>query len=373
MSEQYIFTIERLSKAYGKREVLKNIWLAFYPGAKIGVIGSNGAGKSSLLRIMALRRQGLSRHRPAHRRLHHRLSCRRSRASTEDKDVRGNIEEAVVATRALLNALRGDQQQARRAARRRRDGQAARTRWASCRKRSTPPTPGSSTASSKSPWTRCGCRPAMPRRPRSPAANGAASPCARCCCKSPTCCCSTSRPTISTPSRSPGSNGICRNITGTVVAVTHDRYFLDNVAQWILELDRGEGIPWKGNYSSWLEQKQARLEQGRAAGERPPQERWNANWNGPAWPRGPASPRARPAWPRMKSWPPRKSRSDAERAAHADPARPAPGRSRRPGRGRQEGLRRQPAHGGPELRPAARAASSASSAPTAPARPRSSA
>ena len=54
MSEQYIFTIERLSKAYGKREVLKNIWLAFYPGAKIGVIGSNGSGKSSLMRIMAL-------------------------------------------------------------------------------------------------------------------------------------------------------------------------------------------------------------------------------------------------------------------------------------------------------------------------------
>ena len=54
MGEQYIFTIEKLSKAYGKREVLKNIWLAFYPGAKIGVIGSNGAGKSTLLRIMAL-------------------------------------------------------------------------------------------------------------------------------------------------------------------------------------------------------------------------------------------------------------------------------------------------------------------------------
>src|SRR5436305_3820897 len=54
MPEQYIFTIEQLSKAYGKREVLKNIWLAFFPGAKIGVIGSNGAGKSTLLRIMAL-------------------------------------------------------------------------------------------------------------------------------------------------------------------------------------------------------------------------------------------------------------------------------------------------------------------------------
>jgi ATPase subunit of ABC transporter with duplicated ATPase domains len=62
------------------------------------------------------------------------------------------------------------------------------------------------------------------------------------------------------PSRSRGSNGIWPTIPGTVVAVTHDRYFLDNVAGWILELDRGAGIPWKGNYSSWLEQKEQRLE-----------------------------------------------------------------------------------------------------------------
>jgi ATPase subunit of ABC transporter with duplicated ATPase domains len=57
---------------------------------------------------------------------------------------------------------------------------------------------------------------------------------------------------------------------GTIVAITHDRYFLDNVAEWILELDRGEGIPWKGNYSSWLEQKQERLRQGGEAGVGPP-------------------------------------------------------------------------------------------------------
>ena len=73
MAEQYIFTIENLTKAYGKREVLKNIWLAFYPGAKIGVIGSNGAGKSTLLRIMAGVETGLPRHRPADARLHRRL------------------------------------------------------------------------------------------------------------------------------------------------------------------------------------------------------------------------------------------------------------------------------------------------------------
>src|SRR5262245_2775506 len=101
MAEQYIFTIENLGKAYGKREVLKNIWLAFYPGAKIGVIGSNGAGKSSLLRVMALQDKdfiGTARLTegftvgfvPQEPRLN------------EDKDVLGNIEEAVAPVRALL-------------------------------------------------------------------------------------------------------------------------------------------------------------------------------------------------------------------------------------------------------------------------------
>ena len=68
-----------------------------------------------------------------------------------------------------------------------------------------------------------------------------------------------SRQTIWMPNRLPGWSITCRRYAGTVIAVTHDRYFLDNVAGWILELDRGEGIPWKGNYSSWLEQKQKRL------------------------------------------------------------------------------------------------------------------
>src|ERR1700686_1945841 len=100
MAEKYIFTITKLSKAYGKREVLKNIWLAFYPGAKIGVIGSNGSGKSSLLRIMAIQDTDF-------------LGTARLTAGftigfvpqeprlSEDKDVKGNVEEAVVATRAM--------------------------------------------------------------------------------------------------------------------------------------------------------------------------------------------------------------------------------------------------------------------------------
>src|ERR1043166_7517243 len=101
MSEQYIFTIERLTKAYGKREVLKNIWLAFYPGAKIGVIGSNGAGKSSLLRIMALEDRdflGSARLTPGFTIGHWPQEPRLD----ETRDVRGNIELAVAPTRALL-------------------------------------------------------------------------------------------------------------------------------------------------------------------------------------------------------------------------------------------------------------------------------
>src|SRR5438132_14371214 len=101
MAEQYIFTIEHLSKVYGKREVLKNIWLAFLPGAKIGVIGSNGAGKSSLLRIMALAdKDFLGTARPADG-ISVGFVPQEPRLN-ESKDVRGNIEEAVAPLRALL-------------------------------------------------------------------------------------------------------------------------------------------------------------------------------------------------------------------------------------------------------------------------------
>ena len=144
-------------------------------------------------------------------------------------------------------AARRDRRRDGRAARRRRDGEALRRDGAGPGRRSTPPTPGTSTGSSKSRWTPCGCRRGdAAGRARSPAASGGASPCARCSCSSPTCCCSTSRRTTSTPRASPGSNATSREYPGTVVAVTHDRYFLDNVAKWILELDRGRGYPVRG-------------------------------------------------------------------------------------------------------------------------------
>ena len=87
---------------------------------------------------------------------------------------------------------------------------------------------------------------------------------------------------------------------GTVIAVTHDRYFLDNVAEWILELDRGYGIPWKGNYSSWLEQKQERLRREEKADTRRNAPS-SASWSGSACRPGPGRPRARPASPPTKS------------------------------------------------------------------------
>src|SRR3954449_12153540 len=101
MAEQYIFTIEALTKAHGKREVLQNIWLAFYPGAKIGVIGPNGAGKSTLLRIMA----GVDTDFLGSARLTPGFTVGwvpQEPRLDETTDVRGNIEQAVADTRALL-------------------------------------------------------------------------------------------------------------------------------------------------------------------------------------------------------------------------------------------------------------------------------
>ena len=89
--------------------------------------------------------------------------------------------------------------------------------------------------------------------------SAAGSRCASCCSSSPTCCCSTSPPTTSTPSRCSGSRATSRRYPGAVLAVTHDRYFLDNVASWILELDRGKAHPYEGNYSTYLETKKDRL------------------------------------------------------------------------------------------------------------------
>jgi sulfate-transporting ATPase len=257
MAEQYIFTIENLSKSYGKREVLKNIWLAFYPGAKIGVIGSNGAGKSTLLRVMALVEKdfiGTARltegfslgYVPQEPRLN------------EAKDVRGNVEEAVAPLRALVQrseelgmkfgeSLSDDvMEKVQKEFDRVQDAIAAADAWDLDRHIEVamdamrlPPGDQDVRSLSGGERRRVALCKALLQKP--------------------------DLLLLDEPTNHLDAESVAwlerhlQEYKGTVVSVTHDRYFLDNVAGWILELDRGQGIPWKGNYSSWLEQKEQKL------------------------------------------------------------------------------------------------------------------
>ena len=330
MSSQYIFTMHRLSKLHPPdKTVLDNITLAFYPGAKIGVLGYNGAGKSTLLRIMAGRRPGVPRRGRARARGDASGCSSRSPSSTRPRTSRGNVEDGVAETqgaarplqRAGRQLLRRDRRGVRRASRRKIDAADA---W---------------NLDTQLDYAMDALRlppPRRRRRARSPAASAAAWRCAGCCCARPTCCCSTSRPTTSTPSRSRGSSSTCAEYKGTIVAVTHDRYFLDNVAGWILELDRGKGIPYEGNYSSWLEQKQARLAQEERSEKGAPAHDRRRARVGAHEPQGPAhevqgAPRA------LRGAARRGAQRQARRGPDPHPAGPAPGR---PGARRPSDLRK---------------------------------
>ena len=156
---------------------------------------------------------------------------------------------------------------------------------------------------------RCACRRGKRSSTSCRAARSAAWRCAGCCCPRPTCCCSTSRPTTSTPSRSPGWSSYLEDYPCTVVAVTHDRYFLDNVAEWILELDRGHGIPWKGNYSIVAGTEGSAPRNRRERPRKACARCWRRNSNGCARIPRHARPRARRACNATKSWPRVNSRS----------------------------------------------------------------
>jgi sulfate-transporting ATPase len=256
---QFIYTMKGLGKVHPPDHVvLKDIWLSFLPGAKIGVLGLNGAGKSTLLRVMAGEdQQFVGEAWPADGITVGFLPQEPRLDPT--KDVRGNVEEGVAEIKALLarydeiNAKFGEElspdemEKVLEEQGKVQDRIEAANGWdldsrleLAMDALRCPPADAEVTTLSGGERRRVAlCRLLL---------------------KSP------DLLLLDEPTNHLDAESVAwlerflKDYPGTVVAVTHDRYFLDNVAGWILELDRGSGIPWEGNYSSWLEQKQHRLE-----------------------------------------------------------------------------------------------------------------
>ncbi len=256
---QYIYTMHRVSKIVPpKREILSNISLSFFPGAKIGVLGLNGSGKSTLLRIMA----GVDKdyHGEARPQPGIRVGFLPQEPQLDmAKDVRGNVEDGIREIKQLLdrfnevsmrfgepmsddemNALLEEQAKLQ-------DAIDAAGGWEVDRILDV-----AADALRLPPWDADVNKLSGGERRRVAL-----------------CRLLLSKPDmllLDEPTNHLDAESVAwlerflQEYNGTVVAVTHDRYFLDNVAGWILELDRGHGIPWEGNYSSWLEQKEKRLE-----------------------------------------------------------------------------------------------------------------
>ena len=211
MSKQYIYTIAGLTKKHGQREVLKDIWLAFYPGAKIGVLGRNGSGKSTLLRIMA----GLDTEFDGEARLTDGFTrgfLPQEPVLNPDKDVWGNVEEAVARRRAMLDRYNEISAQLAEPLD---DRQMQKLCDEMARLQDQIDATQHLGAGSRDRDRLRRDEPAAARRRRAarcPAASGGAWRCASCCCSGPTCCCWTSRRTTWTPRPWPGWNGTCRSI-----------------------------------------------------------------------------------------------------------------------------------------------------------------
>src|SRR3954453_1436906 len=251
MAHQYIFTMHRLTKAFPPdKTVLKDLTLAFLPGAKIGVLGYKGAGKSTVLRIMA----GLDTDVRGDAQLAPGATVvllEQVPHLDEGKDVRGNVEDGIAGTRALLDRFNelaanysDDTADEFAELQTRIDAADAwnldtNVDYAMDALR-LPPADADVTTLSGGERRRVALCRLLLRAP--------------------------DLLLLDEPTNPLDAESVAwleRHLAeykGTIVAVTHDRYFLDNVAGWILELDRGMGLPFKGNYSSWLEQKQKRRE-----------------------------------------------------------------------------------------------------------------
>ena len=258
MPPQYIFTMRDLRKVVPpKREILRGINLAFFPGAKIGVLGANGAGKSSLLRIMAgVDADFLGEARPADG---IRIGYLPQEPRLDPaKTVLANIEEGVGATRELLHRF---EEVSARFAEPMSDAEMEKLLGEQARLQDAIEAVGGWELDRTVEMAMDALRVPPGDQDVRTLSGGEARRVALCRLL-------LERPDmllLDEPTNHLDAESVAwlerflQEYPGTVVAVTHDRYFLDNVAGWILELDRGYGIPWQGNYSSWLEQKQARL------------------------------------------------------------------------------------------------------------------
>ncbi len=256
--QQYIYSTYKMTKAYGPdKVVIKDISLSFMPGAKIGVLGANGAGKSTLLKIMAGLDQPSSGHAAPAPGTRVGILLQEPQLD-ETLDVRGNIDVGVADTRALLTRFNDlstklgeglgddemqtvlDEMQTVQ------DAIDSADAWDLDRRidvamdaLNVPPSDANIATLSGGERRRVALCQLLLSHPDLLLLD---------------------EPTNHLDAESVAwLERFLDEYTGTVVAVTHDRYFLDNVAGWILELDRGQGIPWKGNYSSWLEQKTQRM------------------------------------------------------------------------------------------------------------------
>ena len=258
MAAQYIFTMQNLRKIVPpQREILKGIWLSFLPGAKIGVIGQNGAGKSSLLRIMAgVDQEFLGEARPADG---IRIGYLPQEPQLDPtKNVLENVAIAVKETRDLLqrfeelsmklgeplsdkemDAVMAEQSKVQDQIEACNGWDIDRTLEIAMDALRCPPPDADVSVLSGGERRRVALCQVLLSKPDMLLLD---------------------EPTNHLDAESVSwLEKYLEQFPGTVVAITHDRYFLDNVAGWILELDRGAGIPWEGNYSSWLDQKQKRL------------------------------------------------------------------------------------------------------------------